>query len=146
MNKIMAKLRQDLHQAISRRETKRRETLRYLLSLLQKEALRQANGQLDEATSQRLLQKELKTKREALAMFRRAKRADLAANEEREIAILEEYLPAAASEAEIRRLIEEIVAGGEKEFGRVMALAMKKLAGRADGHQVANLVREICGS
>ncbi|HEX6209184.1 MAG TPA: GatB/YqeY domain-containing protein [Methylomirabilota bacterium] len=92
----------------------------------------------------------VKQRRDAIEQFTGGGRPELAAREAREIEILERYLPPPASEEDIRRTVEEVVASlgasGPKDFGRVMKEVMARLAGRgADGKTVGEAVRERLG-
>ena len=142
--KIEEKIKTDLRQALLKKDSAKVEALRYLLSLIQKQALRQPSGKLDEPAVQAILQKELKAKNEALAMFRKGGRQDLIIKEEAEIAILQKYLPAALSPEEIRKIIAE-ESGSHKDFGALMGAVMARVKGRADGRAVAELIKETLG-
>ena len=91
-----------------------------------------------------VLAREVKTRRESVDAYASAGRADLAANEQAEIAILEEYLPAALTEAEIQALVDEAIASvgatNPRDMGKVMGWLSPKTRGRADGKVVSGLV------
>lgn len=94
-----------------------------------------------------VLAKEVKMRRDAMEEFKNANRLDLSEQLEQEIAILMPYLPQQLSEAEVRGLVTEAVAesqaAGPKDMGKVMAVLMPKVKGRADGKLVNTIVREI---
>lgn len=94
-----------------------------------------------------VLAKEVKSRRDAMEEFKKGKRMDLVENLEKEIEVLAHYLPAQLTESEIRALVSEAVsatkAAGPKEMGKVMAVLMPKVKGRADGKLVNTIVREI---
>ncbi|MDF2735804.1 MAG: hypothetical protein K0S97_2428 [Chloroflexota bacterium] len=91
-----------------------------------------------------VLTREVKTRRESVDAYAKAGRQDLAAKEEAEIAILDEYLPAALSEQEISSLVDEAVtatgATNPRDMGKVMAWLAPRIRGRADGKVVSGLV------
>src|SRR5688500_10776720 len=91
-----------------------------------------------------VLTREVKTRRESVDAYTKAGRADLAAKEQAEIAVLEEYLPAALSEAEIATLLDEALAAtgatNPRDMGKVMGWLSPKIRGRADGKVVSGLV------
>ena len=91
-----------------------------------------------------VLTREVKTRRESVDAYTKAGREDLAAKEQAEIAILDEYLPAALSEAEIASLVEEAVtstgATNPRDMGKVMGWLSPRIRGRADGKIVSGLV------
>jgi uncharacterized protein YqeY len=91
-----------------------------------------------------VLTREVKTRRESVDAYTKAGREDLAAKEQSEIDILDEYLPAALSEAEIGALLDEAIAAtgatNPRDMGKVMGWLSPKIRGRADGKQVSGLV------
>lgn len=103
--------------------------------------------ELSDAEVLDVLAKETKMRRDALEEFKKAERPDLVANLEQEIAILMQYLPEQLTETEIRDLVaaavEQTQAASAKDMGKVMAVLMPKIKGRADGKQVNAIVREL---
>ena len=91
-----------------------------------------------------VLTREVKTRRESVDAFTKAGRDDLAAKEQSEIDILDEYLPASLSEAEIGALLDEAIAAtgatNPRDMGKVMGWLSPRIRGRADGKQVSGLV------
>lgn len=125
------------------------------LSLLKSELVRAskdgtAGGQINDELVLRIARKEVKRREEAIDVYRKAGREDSARREEAEMAVLRGYLPAAMSEqeleAEIRAVIAEVKPDGPKGFGAVMKAATARLAGRADGTQIAAVTRKLLGS
>ena len=103
--------------------------------------------ELDDNELLEVVAKEVKMRKDSLEEFRKANRPDLLAALEQEIAILMEYLPEQMTEAEVRRLVTQAVADAQasspKDMGKVMALLMPKVKGRADGKLVNSLVKEL---
>ena len=102
---------------------------------------------LDESEAIAVLNTLVKQRKDSVEQFRNGGREEMAQKEEAEIKIIEEYLPAAASEEDIRHAIEEAVqetgAASIKDMGRVMKAAMARLAGKtADGGRVSQMVKE----
>jgi uncharacterized protein len=125
------------------------------LSLLKSELVRaskdgSAGGQINDDLVVRVARKEVKRREEAIDVYRKAGREDSARREEAEMAVLRTYLPAEMSEpeleAEIRAVIAEVKPNGPKGFGAVMKAATARLAGRADGTQIAAVTRRLLGS
>ena len=125
------------------------------LSLLKSELVRAskeggAQGRIDDDLVVRVLRREVKRREEAIEVYRKAGRDDSAKREEAEMAVLREYLPATMSEQEIekevRAVIAEVKPDGPKGFGLVMKAATARLAGRADGNQIAAVARRLLGS
>ena len=103
--------------------------------------------ELDDNELLEVVAKEVKMRKDSLEEFRKANRPELLATLEQEIAILMEYLPEQMTEAEVRRLVTQAVtdaqASSPKDMGKVMALLMPKVKGRADGKLVNSLVKEL---
>ena len=124
------------------------------LSLLKTELVRASKeggvgGTIDDDLVLRVTRKEVKRREEAIDVYRKAGRDESARREEAEMAVLRGFLPAAMSEQEIekevRAVIEEVKPDGPKGFGLVMKAATQRLAGRADGNQVAAIARRLLG-
>ena len=125
------------------------------LSLLKSELVRASKegtvgGKIDDELVQRVARKEVKRREEAIDVYRKAGREDSARREQAELELLRGFLPAAMSEqeieAEVRAAIAEVKPDGPKGFGLVMKAATARLAGRADGNQVAAVARRLLGS
>jgi len=125
------------------------------LSLLKSELVRaskegSAGGRIDDDLVVRIARKEVKRREEAIDLYRKAGREDSARREEAELAVLREFLPPTMSEqeieAEVRAVIAEVKPDGPKGFGLVMKAATARLAGRADGNQIAAVARRLLGS
>ena len=109
-----------------------------------------ANGAISAEGEMKLLQKLVKQRRDSLAIFEQQNRADLASKEAEEIAVIEKFLPAQMSEADIRKVLQEIIAqvgaAGPQDLGKVMGVATKQLAGKADGKVISALTKEMLTS
>jgi uncharacterized protein YqeY len=125
------------------------------LSLLKSELVRAskeggASGDIGDDLVVRVARKEVKRREEAIDVYRKAGREESARREEAEMSVLRNYLPAAMSEeeleAEIRAVIADVKPDGPKGFGAVMKAATARLAGRADGTQIAAVTRRLLGA
>lgn len=100
-----------------------------------------ANGTISEDAEMKLLQKLVKQRKDSLTIFQEQNRADLAQKEAEEIAVIEKFLPTQMSEDEVKAAVEAIVkelgAAGPQDLGKVMGVASKQLAGKADGKLIA---------
>jgi len=105
---------------------------------------------IDDELVVRIARKEVKRREEAIDVYRKAGREASAVREEAEMAILKGYLPSAMSEAdveaEVRAVIADLKPEGPKAFGLVMKAATARLAGRAEGAQVAAVARRLLGT
>lgn len=103
--------------------------------------------EIDEEAEIRMLQKLVKQRKDSLAVYQQQKRDDLSKVEEEEIAVIARYLPSQLSEEEIRQmmtgLITQVGATSMKDMGKVMALAGKAFAGRAENATVARILKEL---
>lgn len=106
-----------------------------------------ANGEIDEATEQKFLQKMMKQRKDSLDIFVKQGREDLAEKEREEMAVIEKFLPKQLTEAEIKEAVKNIIAetgaSSAADMGKVMGVASKQLAGLADGKTISAIVKEM---
>jgi uncharacterized protein YqeY len=106
-----------------------------------------ASGEIDEATEIKMLQKMAKQRKDSLQIFEQQQREDLASKEREELTIIEQFLPAQMGEEEIKQALQQIIntvgASSMADLGKVMGIASKELAGKADGKVIATLVKEL---
>lgn len=106
-----------------------------------------AGGELKEEDEIKLLQKLVKQRKDSLEIFQQQNRADLAKKEEEEIAVIEKFLPKQMSPEEVKEeLVKIITATGAStpaDMGKVMGVATKQLAGKADGKTISSLVKGL---
>jgi uncharacterized protein YqeY len=106
-----------------------------------------ANGAISEDGEMKLLQKLVKQRRDSLTIFQEQNRADLADKEAEEIAVIEKFLPVQMTEEAVQAAIEAIVkelgAAGPQDLGKVMGVATKQLAGKADGKIIAAAAKNL---
>jgi uncharacterized protein YqeY len=135
---------------------KRRDELAMnTLSLLKSEVVRAtkdagAGGAIDDDLVERVARKEVRRRQDAIEAYRKGGRQEAAQREEAEMGLLRSYLPAAMSaeqvEAEVRDVIAELKPDGPNAFGAVMKAATARLAGRAEGGQIAAAARKLLAS
>lgn len=108
-----------------------------------------ANDELSDADATRIIQKLVKQGKDAAEIFASQNRQDLADEELAQIAVFERYLPKALSDEELTAAVSEIIAATRatsmKDMGRVMGIASKQLAGKADGRAISAKVKELLG-
>jgi uncharacterized protein len=135
----------EMKEAMKARDSERRDALRLILNSL-RTAEKELQRPLSEDEELQVLQRERKRRVEAAEAFRTGGREEQAASEERELAVLEEFMPSPLSEDEIEEIVDdaiaEVGATSMADLGRVMADVMPQIAGRADGSVVSQLVRE----
>ena len=135
-----------LKQALLARDETRKRTLRLALAAI-KNAEVDSRADLDEPEILSILQKEVKLRRETIEGAEQAGREDLITEALAEIKVLEEFLPAPLDEQELKSMAQEAIreVGAEtpREMGRVMQVIMPRVAGRADGKEVSQVVRQL---
>lgn len=106
-----------------------------------------ANDTLDDAVALKILAKLAKQGRDTAALYHEQNRLDLAEEEEAQAKVIEEYLPKALTpeelETEVKAIIAQVGATSAKDMGKVMGVASKQLAGRADGRAISTLVKQL---
>lgn len=145
---IFEKVSKDIIAAMKAKDKMRLEALRNVKKFfIEAKTAPGANDTLDDAVALKILSKLAKQRRDTAALYKEQNRPDLAEEEEAQAVIIEEYLPKALSaeelEAEIKAIIAETGATSMKEMGKVMGVASKKLAGRADGKAISTLVKQL---
>ncbi len=132
--------------AMKARETVRLGTLRMVRAALKNREI-DNRAPLEETDVLQVLGTQAKQRRESIEQFRAGGREDLAAKEEAELAVLQEFLPPVLAEDELRAAVvaavAEVGAAGPRDMGRVMGVLMPRLQGRAEGGAVNRLVREV---
>lgn len=144
---LKEKIISDLTTAMKAKDALRLEVLRAVKSAIKMKEVSGAEvAELDETGVLQVLTGMVKQRQDSVVQFRQGAREDLAAKEELEIKILQEYLPAALSETEIKSIIAAAIteAGAvtPKDMGKVMKLVTPKTTGRADGKIVSQLVQQ----
>ena len=142
---LIVTIEEEIKEAMKSRDAERRDALRLIVNAL-KGSEKELQRPLSEDEELQVLQRERKKRIEAADAFRNGGREEQAATEERELAILQEFMPEPLSEDEIEEIIDdaiaEVGATSMADLGRVMADVMPQIAGRADGSSVSQIVRE----
>ena len=143
---IQEKIQTHLSEAMRSKDALRLSVLRMMKTAVKNREIEKMKP-LDEAEAFATLNTLVKQRKDSVEQFRKGGREELALKEEAEIKIIEEYLPAAASEDDIRRAVEEAIqevsATSIKDMGKVMKATLARLAGKgADGARVSQLVKE----
>ena len=145
---LFDKISEDIKAAMKARDKVRLETLRDIKKvLLEAKTAPGANDTLEDADALKILQKLAKQGHESAQTFISNNRQDLANEELAQARVIEEYLPKPLTdeeiESEVKAVIAETGAQGMKDMGRVMGIASKKMAGRADGRAISAIVKRL---
>lgn len=141
------KIMEGIKQAMKSHDKVVLESLRAVKSAILLEKTSGAKGELDQAAEMKLLQKLVKQRKESAEIYTQQNRADLAEAELAQAAVIEAYLPKQLSaeelEAEVAAIIAQTGASSPAEMGKVMGVASKALAGKADGRAIADTVKRL---
>jgi uncharacterized protein YqeY len=144
------KIMTDLKTAMLAKDEKSLRSLRAIkAAILLAKTSEGAGGELKKEDETKLLQKLVKQRKDSLEIYQQQNRTDLAQKEKEEIEVIEKFLPKQLSadelKAEVSAIITEIGASSPADMGKVMGVATKKLAGKADGKTISALVKELLG-
>lgn len=139
---------EDIKSAMKARDKVRLETLRNIKKVfLEAKTAPGANDTLEDAQALKILQKLAKQGKESAATFQQANRQELADGELAQVNVIEEYLPKPLTneeiEAQVKAIIAQTGATSMKEMGKVMGIASKQMAGKADGRVISEVVKKL---
>lgn len=145
---LFDQISEDIKAAMKARDKVRLETLRNIKKVfLEAKTAPGANDTLEDADALKILQKLAKQGRETAQTYIDNNRQDLADEELAQAKVIEEYLPKPLTEEEIEKEVKDIIAHtgaqGMKDMGKVMGMASKKMAGRADGRAISTIVKKL---
>lgn len=145
---LFDQISKDIMAAMKARDKVRLDTLRNIKKVfLEAVSAPGADGTLADADAMKILQKLAKQGKESAATFTQAGRNELAEAELAQVSVIEEYLPKPLTEAEIEQQVKDIIAQtgatSVKEMGRVMGVASKQMAGKADGKVISAIVKRL---
>lgn len=144
---LLDEIKTSITTALKAGESRRVDTLRFLLSAARYAAIAKygAKGEegLTDADVLDVIKKQAKTHKESVEAFTLAGRPELSAKESDELAILEAYLPKQLTDDEIKALLVPLASSGEGNFGKLMGLAMAAVKGQADGGRVSSILKQM---
>lgn len=148
---LFDQISEDIKAAMKARDKVRLETLRNIKKVfIEAKTAPGANDELDDAAALKIIQKLAKQGRETARTYTDNSRQDLADEELAQVAVMEEYLPKQLSPEEIEKAVKDIIAQtgatSMKDMGKVMGMAGKLLAGKADGKAISTIVKQLLGS
>jgi len=145
---LKQKLTDDLKQAMRGGDTVKRSVIRLLMAAIKNAEIARQKA-LEDGDILGIIAKEIRQRKESIEAFKQGDRPELAAKEEAEMAILEQYMPAQMSRdeivAEAQKVIKEVGAESIRDKGKVMPQLIAKLKGKADGREINEVVTELLG-
>lgn len=145
---LFNQISEDIKAAMKARDKVRLETLRNVKKVfLEVKTAPGTNNTLGGANALNIIQKLAKQGKETAQTYKNNNRDDLAAEELLQVSVLEEYLPKALSEQEVEQAVSAIIAQigaqGMKDMGKVMGVASKQMAGKADGRMISEIIKRL---
>ncbi|HZZ39671.1 MAG TPA: GatB/YqeY domain-containing protein [Acidobacteriaceae bacterium] len=140
---LVKKIDQDMVASMKARDMERTSTLRMAKAALKNKSI-EKRGDLTDAEAQQVFNTMIKQRKDSIEQFTKGNRPELAAKEAREIVIIEAYLPKRASEDDLKRIVEETLAGGSYDLGTAMKAVQARVqqeGWRADGRQLSEMVK-----
>jgi uncharacterized protein YqeY len=133
----------EIKKAMLAKDKDRLRALRGIKSLIMLEETKGGSTGVSEEDEMKILTKAAKQRKDSADIYQQQNREDLAAVEFAELEIINEFLPKQLSEEEVEAVIAEVGAEGPKDMGKVMGVATKKLAGKADGKLISQKVKNL---
>jgi uncharacterized protein YqeY len=142
------KIAEEMKQAMKAKDKARLEALRSIKSAVMLALTEKAKGsELSEEEELKILQRLQKQRKDSLEIYEQQNRADLAEEERSQLAVIEDFLPKQMSPEELKAYLAELIskvgASSPRDMGKVMGVASKELAGKADGKTISGVVREL---
>jgi len=143
---IQEQINNDIKEAMKAKNADKLAALRAAKSVIMLEATKHGTAIVVDEVSLKLIAKLVKQRKDSAAIFIAENRQDLADDEIKQLAYLEEYLPAQMGEDEVRKIVKEVIAqvgaSSSSDIGKCMGSLMGRLNGKADGSLISRLVRE----
>jgi uncharacterized protein YqeY len=144
---LEARIMEEIKTAMKAKNEAELRTLRAIKSAILLEKTSGSGTEMTEADELKMLQKLAKQRRDSLDIFKQQNREDLAAKEQEELAIIERFLPKPLTQEELEAALKDIIAqtgaSSPAEMGKVMGVASKQLAGKADGKTISETVKRL---
>tara|TARA_Y100000310_G_scaffold339408_1_gene431963 strand:- start:577 stop:1038 length:462 start_codon:yes stop_codon:yes gene_type:complete len=147
---LKEQISEDIKNALKAGDSFTAGVLRMVVAALQNKSIeKRGKGEEEELTQEEILEilaREAKKRKEAIELYKQGDRQELADNEEKELAIIEKYLPQQMSKEEVVEIVSAIIEKNKPEnFGEAMKLVMAELKGKADGKMVAEVIKDQLG-
>ncbi len=143
---ILETIKRDLIEAMKNKNTEKSSTLRMLQAAIKNKEIDMKRQEMSDDIILEVIAKQAKQRKEAIAEYEKGGRKDLAKKEEKELNVLEKYLPEQISDEEITSVVKTIVeemSAQKGDFGKVMGIAAKQLKGKADGNRIRKIVEGL---
>ena len=148
MAELKAQITNDMKDAMRAKATMRLGTIRMLLAAIKQHEIDE-RIELDDGQVLKIVQKQIKQRRDSITQFTDAGRLELAEKEQQELDVLETYLPAQLSEADVKAAVEKAIADTSaesmKDMGKLMGVLKPQLDGKADMGAVSKLIKSLLG-
>ena len=145
--KLEDKINRDLKEAMKAKDQSKLRGVRAIKSAILLVKTDGSGKEIDEQTEIKILQKLIKQRKDSLEIYEKQNREDLAKKEREEIEVISGYLPEQLSveelEQKLKKIIEETGASSMKDMGKIMGMANKEFAGRADGKTISQIVKKL---
>ncbi len=150
MSPLEDQVMRDLKEAMKAKDEAKLRTVRAIKSAILLEKTSGKNNEISEEDELKLLNKLAKQRQDAIAIYEKENRPELAEKEKAELLIIQSYMPAQLSdeelEAQVKSFIDEVGASSMADMGKVMGVASKKLLGKADGKSISEKVKKLLSS
>ncbi len=146
MLKLLEKINSDLKDAMKAKDVETLSVLRMLIAAARnKEITLRKDGQAELSDEQviEVVASEIKKRKDSVEAYTAGSRRELADKEASEIKILEKYLPEQMPDSELEKVVQEVMAAGATDFGRIMGQTMARVKGKADGGKVGEIVKKL---
>lgn len=147
MSQLAQKVQDDIKAAMLAKDSAKLDPLRMLKSAIKNLEIANPGKPLTDEAVFQVIQKQIKQRQDSITEFEKAGRPELAVKEKSELAVLTTYLPAALSDAELQKIIDDVLKSNslssKKEFGKAMKLVQEKTSGKADNKRISETLNRI---
>jgi uncharacterized protein len=144
---LLTDLNDQLKTSLKAGDKVRVETIRFLISGIRYAVIDKYGNEWEAKVNDQdvldVIKKQVKTHKESVEAFTKANRPELVDKEQKELDILQAYLPKEISDDELKVILAPVAATGEKNFGKLMGMAMAAVAGKADGGRVSGILKSL---
>jgi len=147
MGKLEKKISEDLRSSIKSKDALRTSTLRMITAAVQNLLIEKKTDGLDDSDVLKIITKQVKQHQDSIENFKKGNRLDLVEKEEKELTILQSYMPEQLSEKELETIVKKVIADtgakSKSDFGNIMKVVMQETKGKADGKATSAIVQKL---